>query len=124
MSAHTPGPWIVHPKSRGEWIVPASDSGKAIGASVDVVTDRERFAKVIISQRLGSGSTRFEAGEREANARLIAAAPELLAALKKALGFAGVAYGRLVDAGKDEQAERTMAFIETCESVIAKAESK
>jgi hypothetical protein len=60
----------------------------------------------------------------EANARLIAAAPDLLEALKHAVGFAAVAYGHHVDAGNDANAERVEAFIHKCELLIDKAEGK
>lgn len=65
MSGHTPGPWSLRHRPSGPWTVyvPAmSDSG------------RERFYNGIWIHQ----------GDNEADARLIAAAPELLEALKLA----------------------------------------
>lgn len=57
MSKHTPGPWEVHSEPQGTWIMPPDPSGEPI-------------AKM----------TRWSAVE--ADARLIAAAPDLLEALR------------------------------------------
>lgn len=66
MSAHTPGPWIVLPESLGS-----------------IVTADKRLD---IAQAHATKAVRTSAdhAERMANARLIAAAPELLAALELA----------------------------------------
>lgn len=66
MSKHTPGPWFVN----GPWSIQA---------------DTQTEIPVIVAQvtKLRSGS----AEEREANAELLAAAPELLSALKNARGM-------------------------------------
>lgn len=73
MSAHTPGPWVTHSNA-------ASVQGP-----------QERVAKywqapgtyqiIADCSHAATGGT-----DREANARLIAAAPDLLACLKEALG--------------------------------------
>ena len=60
MSEHTPGPWAVVVK-RGVWVGPV------------VMADN------------GKRGIAFVVGESDANARLIAAAPELLAAIKQGL---------------------------------------
>lgn len=67
MSAFTPGPWKVYRTSDGERII-----GIGCAENGEGITD-PRFGL------WGSGP------EREANARLIAAAPDLLAALQAAL---------------------------------------
>lgn len=64
MSGHTPGPWII---SRGMGVQIALDTG----------TPNEPSARFVAAVH--------DIPEREANARLIAAAPELLAALKHLL---------------------------------------
>lgn len=74
MSAHkhTPGPWCVE--------------GVGIGALV-----RARINGVIVAVR-----HRLSAQEHEANARLIAAAPELLEALREAVDLAWIPDSRIV----------------------------
>lgn len=78
MTAHTPGPWrfvhdaqgpcmVMHPTLHGVAIANLSDSFHPSNGFVDIKTPG--------------------APERSANARLIAAAPELLAALKYADWF-------------------------------------
>ena len=64
MSAHTPGPWKAEPNFRSS------------GWFVDQPTGARRIA--LVNERDAS----IERPECEANARLIAAAPELLEALK------------------------------------------
>lgn len=62
MSKHTPGPWVL----RAEHWMPSVVIGESVWHAA-TITGRER------------------PGERDANARLIAAAPDLLAALKEML---------------------------------------
>lgn len=62
MSAHTPGPWEVHRLPQGDFSEP----------SIAIYGDGGRRAVALI----------HSATRAEANARLIAAAPELLAALE------------------------------------------
>ncbi|WP_313014578.1 hypothetical protein [Brevundimonas sp.] len=59
---HTPGPWVV--TSDGHYVSPGADLSKIVALIFRPNTDQE--------------------GERHANARLIAAAPDLLAALIEA----------------------------------------
>ena len=83
MSAkHTPGPWIVRDNGEG-WVCPVIDSpniGKGYFASLATATQRDPHP------REGGGISTTTA---RANARLIAAAPDLLAALEKAVGHYG-----------------------------------
>lgn len=64
MSGHTPAPWTVDARDQGQ------DGGGHRSTLVMILAGDMRIA------------TMFSAQDREANARLIAAAPELLEALK------------------------------------------
>ena len=74
MSAHTPGPWQVTGEfdrfHNGEWIRPLDAEGRPKSELVAVVCDFNRYDRD---------------AEREANARLIAAAPDLVDAAQLAL---------------------------------------
>lgn len=69
MSKHTPGPWLVIPDHRpsGDVLIEPEDSDPDFAKRVVAIAPAQRH------------------GEQEANARLIAAAPELLAELEKAV---------------------------------------
>lgn len=69
MSKHTPGPWNVDPDCWGDI--------QADGAEIATVFDSDDFG----CEYLISGSITASEDEAKANARLIAAAPDLLAAL-------------------------------------------
>lgn len=88
MSKHTPGPWNVNPNPRAEWIA--------------IATNEHDLIATIDTPRLGSAK---RTGEPEANANLIAAAPELLAVLEQwdtALAFGSIVFD---DDSKRERAE-------------------
>ena len=75
---HTPGPWAVM------WdfsIAPADHSNRLLGAASDNARDRDEYAQTIANVELD----RHGRGDRMANARLIAAAPDLLVALRSLL---------------------------------------
>ena len=80
--AHTPGPWIVGDKP-GVWVGPVitANSGKKGIAFVVGQTD---------SGWLGGYETSVGKDRTNANARLIAAAPELLAACREMLASDGL----------------------------------
>lgn len=63
---HTPGPWFASPAGKNWWIT--TDQG----------------LDEVVAELMGST---FKGEPREANARLIAAAPKMLWALKDALAF-------------------------------------
>lgn len=63
MSKHTPGPWKVDDKTVGRY------------AGVNIET-------CLLDRVASAGHSPFELAEKQANARLIAAAPELLGWLK------------------------------------------
>lgn len=92
MSAHTPGPW-VHVENDDEY-----DVKHGIGSDRTVAT-----------VRTGGDMQRVEA-----NARLIAAAPELLEALKELVRVAVINSGR----GRDEEG---FAAFRAARAAIAKA---
>lgn len=73
--SHTPGPWMLR---HDAYIVPAAHADRPIGAAADPVDDRARYAHVICTLALRYGLNLDDA-------RLIAAAPELLAEMKSAL---------------------------------------
>lgn len=94
MSAHTPGPWIVEDDKHGILVL-----AEGAGLSVSVTIPGRKIT-----------------AEDKANARLIAAAPELLAALEE------------ITAGLDESSD-TMPLIRGAEvkaarAAIAKARGK
>lgn len=71
--AHTPGPWLAF------WdgtVGPAAHATRRLGAA-DNDAYRDEFVQRIARVEID----RYGRGDREANARLIAAAPDLLAAL-------------------------------------------
>lgn len=84
MTAFTPGPWAI---LRGfpTAVCPANDADKLMGTSDSPDDEAERFAKVIHYQPGTAfpqySSSRIMRKEAIANARLIAAAPELYDAL-------------------------------------------
>lgn len=81
----TPGPWAVHPFD-GTAVVPVSDLHKTLGGSDSPDREAERNAKQICNERGTEYSTfhrsRVLPAEARANARLIASAPDLYAALE------------------------------------------
>jgi hypothetical protein len=100
--AHTPGPWY------------------ALGQAVNV--DRaglEGLASIAKAhQRRGTDSVPITKAEAEANARLIAAAPDLLAALR------GVADGSLCFCGGEGEESGHRTFCTVARAAIAKAEGR
>lgn len=79
MSNHTPGPWVAE-----RMLVPSKAKDRRSGFVVNEVNDTREYGTRICDLRVPRGSMAFM--ECEANARLIAAAPEMLAALERLLG--------------------------------------
>ena len=110
MSAFTPGPWSVRLSKSGYpyQIVAPRESDKAAG-------------------RVGSAITRWgsislpSSEEGQANARLIAAAPDLLAALQDALEFAEDQEDTEDGPDGRPQANDAMLLAQTLRAAIAKA---
>lgn len=96
---HTPGPWI-------------RDTGSGYGCDVRAESGR----KVAVTWGIGNGDPHRQAyrAECDANARLIAAAPELLAALEALLDM-DVAYQR---------GPRVQEAVAVARSAIAKAKGE
>lgn len=93
--SHTPGPWTVQ--------------GQA------VLSDRPYPEwKQIAGVRIGNADN-WSDPEGESNARLIAAAPELLAALKELVHY---------DEGSSEQGSYGYEVLQLCKNAIAKAEGR
>lgn len=85
---HTPGPWTIAPSFKGQWI---KSGDSFITPLPDYIEHDGKPCGSIASQDKTQD-------EIDANARLIASAPELLAALISILGTAEV-----VDAGNKNQ---------------------
>lgn len=90
---HTPGPWTLHPCNDGRpQAVDMGHEGESfvawtftVGKGETIVADCSAYSNGNRGRGYRRASTR---GEVEANARLIAAAPDLLEALQKVLAFA------------------------------------
>lgn len=106
MSKHTPGPWRVEENTTLIWGDCNTDDHSTRGMGYPIAEARINPS--------GNWSTGPYADEGEANARLIAAAPDLLAAAKN-----------LIDAHGDGSRynERPLAFASLI-SAIAKAEGQ
>lgn len=100
MNKHTPGPWIAH-------ALMVSEAGQPIGRYRD-----------ICHCGLGMRSP-SDAGESEANARLIAAAPELLLALQAVINDR-----HDLDMVPSNERGRTTTAFELAVSAIAKAKGE
>lgn len=89
IARHTPAPWTVEPGDNGDPSVGAEPVQASIFASVPN-DDRYRFVEIAIVKDPIYGNDEdghpMYFGEREANANLIAAAPDLLAALNDVVG--------------------------------------
>lgn len=85
-SAHTPGPWTVHKDGNGNVRI-------AGGVSPDPVTNARYLWVASVPHTQHANPLWRQTEEREANARLIAAAPDLLEAAQIALEEMDEAFG-------------------------------
>jgi len=83
-AAFTPGPWRQHAYFSAR-IVPQDHAKRAVGGSVHDAEDERTYAQEICVVHVD----RHGRGDATANARLIAAAPDLLAALQACLELIG-----------------------------------
>lgn len=95
---HTPGPWNVYFGSVGDRTL-----------SVEAGEPKRRVADIQRSDEMG------------ANARLIAAAPDLLAALKAALPLLVIAAFKAQDAGDALAEERYTSTLQIAEAAVSRA---
>lgn len=100
---HTLGPWAVHRDEPLE-VVPSDHASRPLGGAEDDAYDLAHYAQTICN--LYSTDRHRGIDEARANARLIAAAPELLEALLKLTMMARTSGGTL---GPDK------ALMEACE---------
>jgi hypothetical protein len=110
---HTPGPW---------------DLGGKVKLSNTHLVRYVRFNSEIVCQCWSTGVDRAlpvsqREQEMDANARLIAAAPDMLEALKGTLALAEAYYRTLPDDGPEQDHYMT-SIIEPARAAIAKAEGK
>jgi hypothetical protein len=104
MSKHTPAPWRIH-------------EYKALDPFYDVVSESKNIAVIIGTQRFGDDARIPRNDESQANARLIASAPELLEVLK--------AFVNVCDSANPMNFINEIgALIEPARQAIAKAEGK
>jgi hypothetical protein len=100
MSKHTPGPWIFEPAPHGAF---------------DICKDPNSMGRYMVIATRGPHDVR--AAEMHANARLIAAAPDLLQALLNLVGTMCAADGSDMEADLDAIDAKVAAAI----AAIAKA---
>lgn len=112
LAKHTPGPWTV------AFSGVANDDNTSLVSMITVPTGRRSVAVVAEVHDLNRGTQsapQFTAGEREANAALIKAAPDLLAALKLA---------REALAEIEEREDDVFVGMDEIDAAIAKAEGR
>lgn len=108
-TAHTPGPWAVH--HIRAYVVPSAHAARPIGAAEDDDCDLATYAQEICAMHWPDRH-RTE-NEVLANARLIAAAPEMLEALRRAERYIS-----------DDQPDEEGSLLKAIRAAIAKAEGR
>ena len=116
MTKHTPGPWIVHNLSaavKAGNVRPGAD-----GTAFRITADRT------LCIELRADSDGYVIGENAANARLIAAAPELLQALETICKHANEAWAALDHNYHEVLAGNLGDAVDQARAVIAKAKGE
>ena len=122
--SHTPGPWTVEPSDIGDPSVGQAPTPPVVFVSVP---NDDRFRRIDIAV---VGSTIYDNsedgyskswGDPDANACLIAAAPELLAGLKAFVSFGDYAHNHIED---DEARAVLVEALADAKALIAKAEGR
>ena len=101
---HTPGPWHLHPYDRGAW-------------EVTTHADYLHPGSLVIAAR---SDLSHRAAESTANARLIAAAPELLAACRTAM----LACQDNLRMWQYKNEIKLMEAFEACKAAVGKADGE
>ena len=119
MTERTPGPWAAPKIWAYQYICPADHVNRPVGASVDPTINRDRYMQIIATV----GDDEFDRGDRQANARLIAAAPDLLEALQRAVTELKIAQNIYEQSGEAVLAGMAAVAVQIGAETIAKAES-
>lgn len=107
MTQHTPGPWVISDAQ----IAPGGIVGRYIAHK-----DGGMIAEALLNCRVTRDA------DMEANARLIAAAPDLLAALRIAADFMSIASDWNIDEAEiNGEMKSTYDWLEVVQAAIAKA---
>jgi hypothetical protein len=123
---HTPGPWFAFPDSTcsGAWlsIRTSEDGGGEIAQTGTFASSKDPMTSQTIQENPDAFEDNFRAGEVRANAALIAAAPELLAALESVISVFNSQRGRFREAMPESPRLEAVeeAISEACKT-IAKA---
>ncbi len=106
--SHTPGPWRVEPSYESG---PSGGELFAIGATYQWPEGDAAFCAIAFTPRIGVGPY---ASHRESDARLIAAAPGLLAALRDILEMIAA----------DDLVPESVSYMREARAAVAKAEGR
>lgn len=123
MSEHTPGPWRIEPHYKCGWKGTAKDPTPNRWQAI-YVSGQERGAKgIVVNIGIKGGEVDdYWLSIKEADARLIEAAPTMLATLKEAEAMFRW-YGDLHAAKPDHnKAKRNYDMADKCAAAIAEAE--
>ena len=113
MPNHTPAPWLYRPKEHDDWgMIRGGPEGfplaKALGARM---ADEDE-----LNEHRRNGTDPYEA-----DALLIAAAPDLLEALQAAIGALEFNHDYEVDNGDDDSAQFSLEALNQAKAAINKA---
>lgn len=123
MSKHTPGPWRIEPHYKCGWKGTAKDPTPNRWQAI-YVSGQERGAKgIVVNIGIKGGEVDdYWLSIKEADARLIEAAPDMLEALKALLPEVDAEIEQRQTSGSDEYWLGLKALSDTARAAIAKAE--